>query len=413
MHLAGAMHDGSPMATRTFSERRLSHVNDALARHVARGYASGAVALVSRHGEDHAFARGTFAFGGGAPMARNTIFRLASMTKPITAVAAMILVEECKLRLDDSVEPLLPELANRKVLRAIDAPLDDTVPATRPITLRDLLTFRAGYGEVVFAAPRAPLQRALLESALPLSVWPFEGTSDDFMKRVGALPLACQPGERWLYHLPAEILGVLVARATGTTLGAFLRERIFEPLGMKDTAFSVPDRDLARLSTCYVADFATGKIVVRDEARGLWARPPEFEGGGGGLVSTVDDLHAFGRMLLQGGRFGRERILSRAAVELMTTDQLSAEQKNASPFFPEFWDRCSWGHGMGVITRRTDVGRSVGSFGWDGAFGTSFWMDPKEDVVGILMVQRSPDALTFANPLSADFWTSVYQAIAD
>ena len=401
------------MATQRFSESRLSRMNEALARHVERGYAPGLVSLVSCRGEEYAFARGTFAFGGGAPMTRNTIFRLASMTKPITAVAAMILVEECKLRLDDPVDRLLPELANRRVLRALDAPLQDTVPARRSITLRDLLTFRCGYGEVVFAAPRAPLQGALLESALPLSVWPFAGTPDEFMQRIGALPLACQPGERWLYHMPAEILGLLIARASGMSLGTFMRQRIFEPLGMKDTSFSVSEEKLPRLPTCYVSEFATGKLVVRDEARGLWARPPQFEGGGGGLVSTIDDLHAFGRMLLQGGRFGDERILSRVSIEVMTADQVSSAEKDASPFFPNFWERCGWGLGIGIITNRADVGRSEGSFGWDGAFGTSFWCDPKKDLVGVLMVQRSPDALTFANPLSSDFWTSCYQAIDD
>ena len=174
-------------------------------------------------------------------MRRDTIFRLASVTKPITAVAAMILVEECKLRLDDPVDDFLPELANRKVLRTIDSELDDTVPAKRPITVRDLLTFRSGYGEVAFLSPTCPLQRALIEARLPLSAWTFPGTPDEFMQCLGRLPLAHQPGERWLYHMSAEILGVLIARASGMSLSAFMRERIFEPLGMKDTGFTVPE----------------------------------------------------------------------------------------------------------------------------------------------------------------------------
>jgi len=389
-----------------FVPARLSRMRDAMKRHVDRGYAPGLVTLVSRGTETHVDAFGTFAFGGGPPMREDTIFRLASMTKPVTAVATMILVEECRLRLDDPIDAWLPELANRSVLRAIDGPLGDTVPAARSITLRDLLGFRCGYGEVAFIAPSSPLQAALAAARLPLTVWPFADDADELMKRLGALPLACQPGERWLYHMPAEILGVLVARVTGQSLGAFMRERIFEPLGMRDTDFSVPEEKLARLPTCYVAELGTGKIVVRDEARGLFARPPAFEGGGGGLVSTASDLRAFGRALRG------TSVLSRASIELMATDQVTAEQKKLSPFFPDFWDRCGWGLGLGVITQRREVGRNEGAFGWDGAFGTSFWIDPREDLIGVLMVQRSPDALTFANPLGADFWTSVYQALA-
>ena len=193
--------------------------------------------MISRRDEEHVEAIGTLAFDRTAPMQRDTLFRLASVTKPITAVAAMILVEECKLRLDDPVDEFLPELANRKVLRTIDSELDDTVPAKRPITVRDLLTFRSGYGEVAFLSPMCPLHRALIEARLPLSTFTFPGTSDEFMQCLGRLPLAHQPGERWLYHMSAEILGVLIARVSGMSLSAFMHERIFEPLGVKDTRF--------------------------------------------------------------------------------------------------------------------------------------------------------------------------------
>ena len=302
-----------------------------------------------------------------SPMRRDTIFRLASMTKPITAVGAMILVEECKVRLDDPVDEWLPELKDRKVLRTIESPLDDTVPAKRPITLRDLLTFRSGYGEVAFLSPTCPLQKAMVEARLPLSEWPFAGTPDEFMKRLGSLPLAHQPGERWLYHMGGEILGVLIARVSGKSLATFLRERIFEPLGMKDTGFYVPEAKLDRLPTCYGTDILTGKLVVLDEARGgTVARPPVFESGAGGLVSTVDDMLAFGQMMLDNGAYGRERILSRPSVELMTMDHLTPEQKAASPFFENFWDARGWGLGVGMITGaqrpcRTCLDASVGT----------------------------------------------------
>jgi CubicO group peptidase (beta-lactamase class C family) len=287
------------------------------------------------------------------------------------------------------------------------------VPAKRPITLRDLLTFRSGYGEVAFIAPTSALQNAMVEARLPLSVWPFAGTTDEFMKRLGSLPLAFQPGERWLYHMGSEILGVLIARVSGTPLATFLDERIFEPLGMKDTGFSVPEEKLDRLATCYGTDIVTGVFGVLDEARGgTVARPPVFESGGGGLVSTGDDMLAFGQMLLAKGAYGRERILSRPSVELMTTDQLTAEQKAASPFFPNFWSTRGWGLGVSIITGRQDIADVPGRFGWDGAFGTSWYVDPKEELVGVLMTQRRPGKLQIPEVI-LDFWTSAYQLLDD
>jgi len=245
---------------------------------VDSGRLPGLVALISRRGAEHVDAIGTLAFDHAAPMRRDTIFRLASVTKPVTAVAAMILVEECKLRLDDPVDDFLPELANRKVLRTIDSELNDTVPAKRPLTTRDLLTFRSGYGEVAFLSPTCPLQRALIEARLPLSAWRFPGTPDEFMQCLGRLPLAHQPGEQWLYHMSAEILGVLIARVAGMPLSAFMRQRIFEPLGMKDTGFTVPEAHLGRVATCYKTGFSTGEITVLEEPRSdLLARPCAFE----------------------------------------------------------------------------------------------------------------------------------------
>jgi CubicO group peptidase (beta-lactamase class C family) len=396
-----------------FSLGRLRSMHEAMQRHVATGKLPGLVALVSHRGRTHADAIGTFAFDSSVPMRRDTIFRLASMTKPVTAVAAMILVEECKLRLDDPVDDWLPELKDRKVLRTIDSPLDDTVPANRPITLRDLLTFRSGYGEVAFISPTCPLQHAMIEARLPLSTWPYTGTPDEFMQALGRLPLAFQPGERWQYHMSAEILGVLIARAAGRSLGTFMRERIFDPLGMADTGFFVPEEKLDRLPACYGIDFPRSTLVVLDDARGGYAsRPPAFEGGGGGLVSTVDDMLALGQMMLNYGAAGRECILSPPAIELMTTDQITLEQKATSPFFSSYWDQHSWGLGLGLITGRADLAGVPGRFGWDGAFGTSWWVDPKEALIGIFMTQRRPDVLGIS-AATLDFWTSAYQLIDD
>jgi CubicO group peptidase (beta-lactamase class C family) len=388
-------------------------MHTALRRHVDRGVLPGLVALVHHRGREHVEAIGTQAFGSDVPMRRNTIFRLASMTKPITAVGTMILVEECKLRLDDPVDAWLPELRDRPVLRTIESPLDDTVPAHRRVTLRDLLTFRSGSGEMGFLSPTCPLHRAMSEARLTLGEWPFTVTLDEFLKRLGRLPLAHQPGERWLYHTSAELLGVLIARVSGQSLGTFLRDHLFEPLGMKDTGFYVPETKLDRLPTCYGRDVSTGEVVVLHEARGgHFARLPVFESGGGGLVSTVDDLLAFGRMMLNNGADGRERILSRPSVELMTMDHLTPEQKAASPFFENFWTAHGWGLGVGVCTARRDLAGVPGRFGWEGAFGTSWWVDPKEQMVGVFLSQRRPDVLS-SPAFILDFWTSAYQLIDD
>ena len=396
-----------------FSPVRLDRMRATLHRHVESGEVPGLVALISRRGHEHVEAIGAMAFDSNTPVRRDTIFRLASTTKPVTAVAAMILVEECKVRLDDAVEEWLPELKDRRVLRTIESPLDDTVPARRSITLRDLLTFRSGYGEIGFLAPTCPLQKAIVEAQLPLSTWPFGGTPDEFMKKLGSLPLAHQPGERWLYHMSGEILGVLIARVSGKSLGDFLRERIFEPLGMTDTGFHVPEPQLDRLPPCYGSDWITGKRLVLHEARGGYAaRAPIFESGAGGLVSTVDDLLAFGRMMLGKGSRDGERILSRPSIELMTMDHLTPAQKQASPFFENFWATRSWGLGMGIFTARNDIADVPGRFGWDGAFGTSWYVDPREELVGILMTQRCPDRLALPGVV-LDFWTSAYQLIDD
>lgn len=356
---------------------------------------------------------GNQAFGGNMPMSRDDLFRLASGTKPITAVAAMILVEECKIRLDDPVEEWLPELKDRRVLRTVESPLDDTVPARRRITLRDLLTFRSGYGELGFLSPTCPLQRAMSEAGLTLNEWPFTIPPDEFMKRLGGLPLAHQPGDRWLYHTGAEILGVLIARAAGKSLATFLREHVFEPLGMKDTGFHVPEAQLGRLPACYGREYSTGQVVVLHEAAGgHFARPPAFESGGGGLVSTADDLLAFGRMMLDNGACGRERILSRPSVELMTADHITPEQKAASPFFEGYWTDHGWGLGVSVFTARSEPAGVPGRFGWDGAFGTSWWVDPRERLVGVFLTQRRPDVL-HVPAFIQDFWTTAYQLIDD
>jgi CubicO group peptidase (beta-lactamase class C family) len=401
------------MSTGEFAEARLDRMHDVMASYVEGGYVPGIVTLVSRRGEVHVDAIGTKAFGGSDRMRRDTIFRVASVTKPIVAAAAMVLVEECALRLDEPVDPWLPELADRRVLRTIDGPLDDTVPANRPITLRDLLTFRLGTGAVMVFPPRYPIQQAMAEAGVAPGPTLPAHVPDELMKRFGSLPLVHQPGERWLYNSGSDILGVLISRVADTSLEGFLRERIFVPLGMNDTSFSVSASKLDRLPSSYWTKFATGEFEVFDGVdNSRWARPPVFESGAGGLVSTVDDLLAFGQMMLKGGKHGNERILSRRSVELMTIDHITPEQKAVSGFFPGFWDSHGWGFGLSIVTRRDDLAATPGRYGWDGGYGTSWYVDPKEELIGILMTQRVWDSPSPPGVL-LDFWTSTYQAIDD
>ena len=402
------------MSASGLSAARLARMHDVMAGYVERGEVPGIVTAVSRRGDAHVDAIGTKAVGGGAPVARDTIFRIASMTKPIIAVATLILVEECVLRLDEPVDRLLPELAGRRVLRALDAALDDTVPAQRPITVRDLLTFRMGFGIVMAPPDTYPIQRAMTELLLGQGP-PGASTPppDEWLRRLGTLPLMYQPGERWVYHTGSDVLGVLIARAAGQPLEAFLRERIFEPLGMRDTGFSVPAAGLDRLATSYWTNPQTRALDLYDDAKtGQWSRPPAFPSGGGGLVSTVDDYMAFGHMMLNVGRHERTRILSRASIETMTTDQLTPAQKAVSGLINDYFDSHGWGFGVAMVTRRTDVAGSIGSFGWDGGLGTSWRSDPREEMVGILLTQAS---WTSPNPpnVALDFWTSAYGAIED
>lgn len=380
---------------------------------VERGDVAGLVGLVHRRGESHVVVTGSLEAGGDVPMRRDTIFRIASLTKQVTAVAAMILVEECVLRLDEPVDDLLPELAGRRVLRRPGGPLDDTVPAERPITLRDLLTFRMGLGAVMAAPGTYPIQRAMEEAGVGAGPdGPGFGV-DEWMERLGALPLAHQPGAAWMYHTSADVLGVLIARASATSLPAFFRERIFEPLGMADTGFHVPAGSLGRVAAAHVLDPDTGVLGPRPEPPGrAWDRPPAFPSGAGGpgLFSTVDDYLAVCRMLLDKGRHDGGRILSRASVEVMTVDHLTPEQKAGNEIF--FGSGGGWGFGVGVEGRREDLATRPGRFGWTGGLGTTAATDPSEDLVGVLFTQTALPSPTLPRVFQ-DFWTTAYAAIDD
>jgi CubicO group peptidase (beta-lactamase class C family) len=396
------------------SEARLAIMRDVLAGYVERGEVPGFAALVSRRGETHVAVGGVSAFRGSDPIGRDSIFRISSMTKPITAVATLILLEDCVLRLDEPVDRLLPELAGRKVLKRLDGPLDETVPSNRPITVRDLLTFRMGMGILMARPGTYPIQTAAEE--LQLGQGPpnpqVPPDPEEWIRRLGTLPLIHQPGEKWMYNTGSDVLGVLIARASGQPFEMFLRQRIFEPLGMVDTGFFVPADKIGRLVTGYSVNSETGKVEVFDRpADGQWSRPPAFASGAAGLVSTLDDYFAFADMLLNKGRRGSVRVLSRPSVELMTSDQLTVDQKAASGLFAGFLDNTGWGLGVSVITRRDGV-ESVGAYGWNGGLGTWWRSDPAEHMVTILLTQS---AWPSPNPpaIGRDLLASAYSAIED
>ena len=330
--LAAALVTGcSRSGLRGFSADGLEQLRPGLQRHIEQGFAPGLVGLVARADDVDAFVLGRMAFDDGAEMRRDSIFRIASMTKAITAAAVMMLVEEGKLKLDEPVDRLLPELANRRVLRSIDAAIDDTVPAKRPITIEDLLTFRCGLGIVLGPPDRYPVQKAIAALGVnavgfgpPDPAMPLDG--DAWIRKIGSLPLFAQPGEGWLYTAGSNIQGVVVARASGRPLTRFFEERIFGPLGMKDTAFVVPTSKLDRLAHAYRPQ--NGALVVSDEpATGKWSRAPAFEPGDAGLVSTVDDYLAFARLLLADGRYRGQNLLAPASVNAMKTNHLTAPQR--------------------------------------------------------------------------------------
>jgi CubicO group peptidase (beta-lactamase class C family) len=385
----------------------MKRLHAAMQRHVAAKAAPGIVTGIVHRGQTDVGAYGSFAFDGKL-IARDAIFRIASITKTIVAAATMSLIEDATLHLDAPVDEWLPELANRKVLKQIDGPLDETVKARRPITIRDLLTFKLGFG-LLFGESGLPIQKAIADRELHLGP-PHPARTpapDEWMRRLGELPLMFQPGEQFLYSAGSDILGVLLARATGKPLEALLFERIFEPLGMRDTAFHCPSTKLHRFTTGYFAMKPGDPVELLDSATdGEWNAPPAFPSGAAGLLSTVEDLLAFGRMLLAQGIYGKRRVLARTSVLAMATDQLDGTENADRYFFKGYFQTHGWGFGCAVVTKRHSPSASPGAFGWDGGWGTSLWVDPAEDLVGVLLTQRAgpPDL----SPIYRDFWALVY-----
>ncbi len=357
----------------------LTRFSEIAASHVGGNAVPGLVALVAAGDQVHVEALGELSIGGPA-VHRDSLWRIASTTKPVTGVATLALVREGLIDLDEPVDRLLPELAHRRVLRRMDGPLDDTVDASRPITARDLLTFTFGFGmcmEMFLADEPWPVVGAANDLHLGTLGPPSPAEQPDpdaWIAALGTLPLLAQPGERWLYNTGASVLGVLLARAASEPLADVLQTRVFEPLGMRDTAFWAADTQ--RLATAYVA--TPDGLKAWDPPTGQWSAPPAFGDGAAGLVSTVDDLLAMARMLIRGG----EPIISREMVHEMTRDQLAPGQ--AARDGKGFLDGRSWGFSVSVVIE----GPHAGAFGWDGGLGTSWLVDPPRDLVVIVLTQR-------------------------
>jgi CubicO group peptidase (beta-lactamase class C family) len=390
----------------------VGRLHDLLAAHVDSREVPGLVALVAKDDDVHVEVLGTPALDDPEPLQRDAIFRVASMTKPITAVTTLALVEEGLVRLDDPVDDLVPELANRRVLRTLEAELDDTVPARRSITIDDLLTFRMGFGTVLAMPDTFPIQRAEAELALqsiggpPWPPGPLD--PDGWIKALGSLPLMYQPGEQWMYNTGAQVLGVLIARATGRELPDVVRERVLEPLGLRDTGYFVPADKIDRLTTFYAPDIETGELHVLDAPGGSWwGSPPTRPDASGWMVSTLDDYWRFASMVRAGGTLDGVRVLGSDWVARMTSDQVpAADRAGNDVFMPEF---ASWGLGMTVPARGSEARALPCGYGWDGGSGTTWRTNTHHRVTGILLTQR---AMTSPEPprVFDDFWTGVNAA---
>jgi len=387
----------APASTRDFDPAILGQIPGALQGVVDNGDLAGAVTLIWRKGEIvRVDTVGQADIETATPMARDTLFRIASMTKPVTSVAALMLMEEGAFRLDEPITKWAPEFANMKVLKSPTGPLDETYPAPREITFDDLFTHRAGlaYG-FTSVGPIAHAHQAALGDVLNADMTP-----DAWMAALAGLPLSFAPGERFHYSHATDVLGFLVGRIAGKDFREVLMERIFQPLGMADTDFWIPSGKRERAAVVYRQDPKTGALESvafrRHEA------PPVYCGGGGGLISTADDYLKFARMLLNRGEVDGVRLLRPETVDLMRTNRLSEAQRQIDFLGMPFWLSQGFGLGVSVVLdaeKHAWMGAaSEGSFGWPGAFGTWWQADPVEDMIVIYLIQNSmplgPEAVT-------------------
>ena len=389
------------------STARLDRLHRGMQAYVDRREAGGIVTLIARHGKIvDVHASGFQDIENRKAMQTDTIFRIASMSKPITSVAIMMLEEEGKLFLTDPVSKFIPAFKNQRVIAAGGA----TVPAVREATVRDLLSHRAGLSYGFLNA--GPVGDAYRKTGVTDGLTTTSMTLQENIDKLGAQPLMAQPGSAWNYSLSVDVLGRIVEVVSGQSFDVFLRERIFKPLGMTDTAFDISDAKWPRLATVYSPDGAGGIRPMKDPESfdnthmsplAYYKAPKRYFSGGAGLTSTILDYARFAQLLLNGGSLNGVRLLGPKTVELMTGSQTS----DLPPIEGLLGPGAQFGLGFRVVTdvAATQTQGSVGLFGWRGIYGTAFWVDPKEQLVAVMMVQRYP-----GSTVGAGFQPLVYQA---
>ena len=396
-----------------FDPGRLERLRDYMAGMVEQGRIAGGSTLLMRHGRIVRFdAFGGRRLGDPEPLARDALFRIYSMTKPVTSVAAMILFEAGRWTLDDPISRFLPEFSDLKVCAEFDA--DGRIRlerATRPPTMRELMSHTAGLGYGLFE--HHPVERAYKTDGVLTAC-----SLDELARRAASIPLMFQPGGEWFYSVATDLLGLVVERISGQRFGDFLRERIFEPLGMPDTGFHAPPRELARACVLY-ADDGAGGLRPATDTFGVpvhdLSRPPPFEGGGGGLISTAIDYARFCQMILNGGALDGVRILAPATVRLMASNMIPEPVLARShplrllPFNPGF----GFGLGFSIMKDPARMGslEGRGTLAWGGSGGTWFWIDPEHEIVFVGMIQRVADPVSDEFRRKARVFT--YQALTD
>ncbi|HEX8302258.1 serine hydrolase domain-containing protein [Sphingomonas sp.] len=394
-----------------FDASRLARIEPYLReRYLDSGLLPNCQLLIARGGEIVHFSHQGLARDGGSPVDETSLYRIASMTKPITSIAFMMLVEEAKVALDTPVHRILPEFKNQPVFTGGQHGAWQTRPAAQPMRMIDLLRHTSGltYG----FQERTPIDAAYRD--LKLERWHGGLTLDEFVAELGKLPLEFSPGDEWNYSVSTDVLGAVVQRVSGQALDSFLRERIFAPLGMNDTFFQVPDDKLHRLTDCYAITAEKGRVMYDAGAASAWAKPPAQLSGGGGLVSTSLDYHRFCQMCLNGGVLDGARIVSRKTLDLMTRNHLPGDSDLASMSQSLFSETTNAGTGFGLgfaVTMnvaKTLLPGSEGEYYWGGMFSTAFFIDPVERLHMIFMTQVSPSS---AFTIRRELKTLIYSAL--
>jgi CubicO group peptidase (beta-lactamase class C family) len=392
-----------------FSSDRLRRVNSVMQGYVDSGRLAGIVTLLARGGKVFHFANfGLAEVQSGRPMDLDAIFRIYSMTKPITSAAVMMLYEEGNFHLDDPVAQFIPELDGLKVCTGMGQTGPTLVDQQTPITIRHLLTHTAGlsYG----FSQDTPVDEMYRQAAVTSP----EGTLKDMIGKLGQLPLAYHPGAQWRYSVATDVLGYLVEVISGRPFDRFLRERIFEPLGIEDTSFHVPEHKLDRLASVYGPGGEGGIQELDTPGLNSFKRPHAMFSGGGGLVGTASDYFRFCQMMLDGGALNGTRLLAPKTVELMTMNHLpdALLPFSVSAALADGAKGCGFGLGFRVVTdlARHGILGSKGMYSWGGAASTVFWIDPGEELIAILMTQFMPSG---QHPIRREFQVATYQALVE